>query len=147
MSQDTHDHISKVRTRLSEAMERLSIRAALHDLSKLEEPELSGYAKLSTALASVKYGTDEYRAALAEAKPIIDHHYAANDHHPEHYPDGIAGMSLLSLIEMVADWKGASERYNTGGGIAESLAHNVKRWNIDPQLASIIANTVKEMGW
>lgn len=146
MSQDTHDHIKKVQARLDEVTSNLTIRAAHHDMSKLAEPELSGYAGLSAKLSELVYGSDEYRAALAEAKPVIDHHYAANDHHPEHYPEGIAGMSLLSLLEMICDWKAASERTKQGS-IERSLEVNAKRWNIDPQLASIIANTVKEMGW
>ena len=146
MSQDTTEHINKVQARMLEIQQHIVRRSLLHDASKLEEPELSGFAGLSAKLSELVYGSDEYRAALVEAKPVIDHHYAANDHHPEHYPDGIAGMSLLSLLEMVADWKAATERVKQGS-MEQSLAVNVKRFDLDPQLASIIANTVKEMGW
>src|SRR6185295_11393412 len=100
-----------------------------HDASKLEEPEKSGYDQLVTKLADVVYGTDAYKAALAEAKPTIDHHYQVNSHHPEHYQDGIAGMTLLDVIEMVADWKAASERTKQGS-IIESLAVNRMRFGI-----------------
>jgi len=55
-------------------------------------------------------------------------------------------MSLLDLVEMVADWKAASERTKQGS-IAQSLAHNIKRFGIDEQLASILENTVRELGW
>ena len=64
----------------------------------------------------------------------------------EHYPDGIAGMSLLSVVEMLCDWKAASER-TAQGSIAASLAHNKERFGISEQLASILANTVRELGW
>jgi hypothetical protein len=145
-TQDTLDHIAKVKTRIEEITTRLNIRAIWHDRSKLSEPEKSGYDALTIALKDCVYGSDEYRAALAEAKPVIDHHYKANSHHPEHWESGIAGMSLLDLVEMLADWKGASERTKQGS-IAASLAHNKERFGIDAQLAHILENTVKELGW
>ncbi len=145
-TQDTLDHIAKVQARLQECISRLTIRAAHHDRSKLVEPEKSGYDKLTIALKDVVYGSDEYRAALAEAKPVIDHHYAVNSHHPEHRENGIAGMSLLDIVEMLADWKAASERTRQGS-IAASLAHNKERFGISDQLAAILENTVRELGW
>lgn len=179
-TQDTQDHIDKVRDRVYQVTEALNVRAWNHDASKLEEPEKSGYDKLTIALKEVVYGSDEYKTALAEAKPVIDHHYAANSHHPEHWPaptsdDIIAlrecveycpdapikrwlsaylaelesrlnGMSLLDIIEMVCDWKAASERTKQGS-IAQSLAHNKQRFGISDQLASILENTVRELGW
>lgn len=143
---DTNDHIKKVFSRIEEMRENLIRRAASHDLSKLEEPEKSGYDALTIKLKDCTYGSDEYRAALAEAKPVIDHHYAANSHHPEHYPNGIAGMSLLDVVEMLCDWKAASERTKQGS-IAQSLAHNKQRFGISDQLAAILENTVRELGW
>lgn len=143
---DTREHINKVQVRIDEVHAALDARAALHDRSKLVEPEKSGYDQLTTVLSEIVYGSDAYRAALAAAKPTIDHHYAANSHHPEHYPNGIAGMSLLDLVEMLCDWKAASERTKQGG-IAASLTHNKVRFGIDDQLAAILENTVRELGW
>jgi uncharacterized protein DUF5662 len=65
---------------------------------------------------------------------------------PEHYESGIAGMTLLDIVEMLCDWKAASERTKQGS-IAQSLGHNRQRFQIDDQLASILENTVKELGW
>jgi hypothetical protein len=143
---DTLDHIVKVQARIEEFTNNLTVRASYHDLSKLAEPEKSGYDRLVTRLADVEYGTDEYRAALVEGKPTIEHHYAQNSHHPEHYVNGIAGMSLLDIVEMFCDWKAASERTKQGS-IQASLAHNRMRFQIDDQLAAILENTVKELGW
>lgn len=143
---DTKEHISKVQARIQECTNNLTVRASRHDLSKLIEPEKSGYDHLTIALKDCVYGSDEYKSALTEAKPVIDHHYAANSHHPEHYPNGIAGMSLLDIVEMLSDWKGASERTKQGS-IAQSLAHNKERFGISDQLAAILENTVKELGW
>ena len=145
-TQDTLDHINKVQWYVAEITVALGDRSMIHDRSKLEEPEKSGYDQLVTKLADVEYGTDAYRATLKEAGPTIAHHYAVNTHHPEHYPDGIAGMSLLDVVEMLADWKAASERTKQGS-IAASLTHNKKRFAIDDQLATILENTVRELGW
>lgn len=145
-TQDTRDHIHNVQSRLAEIRNRLEFRAIAHDASKLEEPEKSGFDMLSEQLSTLVYGSDEYRAALEAGKPTIEHHYAANSHHPEHWPNGIAGMSLLDIVEMLADWKAASERTKQGS-IAQSLAYNKERFGIDDQLASILENTVRELGW
>lgn len=60
---------------------------------------------------------------------------------------GIDGMSLLDVMEMIIDWKAATERMKDGGDIRASLVHNTERFHLSPQLASILANTIKEMGW
>lgn len=122
------------------------MRAQLHDRSKLSEPEKSGYDQLAIKLKDCAYGSDEYKAALAEANHVINHHYTHNSHHPEHYMDGISGMSLLDIIEMLCDWKAASERTKQGS-ITQSLSHNKERFKISDQLGEILWNTVQELGW
>lgn len=145
---DTKDHIIKVQHRMNDVLTNLAERAAAHDLTKLEEPEKSAYDRLMEYKATheVVYGSPEYAESLKLLGPALEHHYAHNSHHPEHWPDGIAGMSLLSIIEMLCDWKAASERTKQGS-IAQSLAHNQQRFSIDPQLARILENTVRELGW
>lgn len=59
---------------------------------------------------------------------------------------GILGMSLFDLIEMIADWKAATERH-ADGNMADSLSKNIKRFHIGPELSQILANTLKEMDW
>lgn len=145
-TQDTLDHIGKVADNLRQMAIALQQRGYSHDASKLQEPEKSGYDVLTLKLANLTYGSPEYRAALDEAKPVIAHHYANNTHHPEHYENGIAGMSLLDVVEMLCDWKAASERTKQGS-IAQSLDVNRARFGIDDQLFSIICNTVSELGW
>jgi hypothetical protein len=143
---DTQDHINKVRYRIAEAIMDLRRRAVMHDASKLEEPERSGYAALQLRLADARYGTDEYRAVMAENRPLIEHHYAHNDHHPEHHANGIAGMSLLSLVEMLCDWKAAGERTKEGS-MRQSLEVNRRRFEAMPELHAILENTARELGW
>lgn len=142
---DTLDHIGKVDAYLSHCSDLLMQRAKKHDASKLEEPERSGYAGLTRALKGLTYGTPEHRAAFEPFKEIIQHHYAHNSHHPEHYAEGVNDMSLLDVIEMLCDWKAASERGD--GGFDWSLSKSVERFKIDPQLARILRNTADELGW
>lgn len=139
-------HIAAVQARLQTIIHELNIRAAHHDESKLWEPEKSGYDRLTLALTDVAYDTEAYRAALAEAQSAIAHHYQVNRHHPEHFPDGITNMTLIDLIEMLCDWKAASERTQQDS-IAKSLTHNQQRFGIDDQLATILANTVQALEW
>lgn len=144
-TQDTLDHIGKVQARMTEATANLMRRSGVHDASKLQEPERSGYMQMAARLKSAAYGSDEYKASLADAKPTIDHHYAHNSHHPEHHPNGISGMSLLDVLEMLCDWKAASERH--GGRLEPSLLISKERFGISDQLYSILVNTARELGW
>lgn len=142
---DTLDHITKVRQRLEAIVGALRNRALVHDQSKLEEPELSGYAVLADALQGLSYGTPEYRAAFAPFKAIIQHHYKANDHHPEHFANGVNDMNLLQLVEMLCDWKAASLRNSKS--LNETIDKTIERFGISEQLAAIIKNTITLMDW
>lgn len=144
---DTMAHINRVQTLIAEAMDNLAVRAADHDLSKLAEPEKSTFDACTLKLKAMAYGSAEYKAALAELKPALDHHYAANSHHPEHFANGVDGMSLFDVLEMLLDWKAATERMQGGGDIRRSLEINRERFKLSPQLENILANTVREMGW
>lgn len=195
---DTLAHIDRVQTLIQTAINNLAARATKHDLSKLEEPEKSAFDTCTAKLKAMAYGSAEYKAALAEMKPALDHHYAANSHHPEHYrkadggqlgymlrataeaqeeqanaamrnePDAaklllevakflrdsadhieaeVNGMSLFDVLEMLLDWKAATERMKDGGDIRRSLEFNRDRFKLSPQLKSILANTIKELGW
>ena len=146
-TQDTLDHINRVRELIGVACDKLSIRAIQHDSSKLREPEKSSFDSTIPKLKDLTYGTEEYRAALREIKPALKHHYANNSHHPEHFENGVDGMTLFDVLEMLLDWKAATERMKDGGDIRKSLVHNTERFKLSPQLSSILANTIKEMGW
>lgn len=144
-TQDTIDHIDKVKANIYQVMNDLVCRSEAHDKSKLEEPELSGYERLHEELTPIAYGTQEYKSKMAEFRWLIEHHFAANDHHPEHHANGIADMTLMSLVEMLADWKAASDRPQSKSKM--NLDWNVERFEIEPQLASILRNTARQLGW
>lgn len=145
---DTLDHIGNVQARIRECTNNLIVRAERHDKSKLSEPEKSAYDNLMRFKSSheMVYGSPDYAEGLKILGPALDHHYAVNSHHPQHHEHGIAGMTLLDLVEMLADWRAAGERYKDGS-ITQSLAHNKERFGISDQLATILENTVKELGW
>ena len=49
-------------------------------------------------------------------------------------------MNLMDLIELICDWRAAADRH-ADGDISESIKKNIERFNISPQLASILDNT------
>lgn len=116
-------------------------RAANHDNSKFSPEEFEVFEEMTPLLETLTYGSEEYKQALAKMQPALDHHYRENNHHPEYYEDGIEGMSLIDLIEMVCDWMAATKRVQNGD-ISTSLEINKKRFGIDDQLAKILENTV-----
>lgn len=141
---ETLKHIHSVRSYLYLMIEELDNRARNHDQSKLESPEAEIFGEYTPELAKTKYGTPEYESLLAKVKPATDNHYAKNRHHPQHWPNGVDDMTLIDLMEMLCDWKAATAR-NKDGNIRTSIDHNEKRFNMSPQLAKIMHNTVREM--
>lgn len=144
-TQDTLEHIEKVRQNLFQIVTELVMRGAVHDQSKLLSPEKEAHDRYNPRLRQAVYGTDEYRAILAEMGDIPQIHYARNRHHPEHFDNGINHMSLIDIVEMLADWKAATERNH--GDLAESIETNIRCFGIDEQLARIIRNTASDLGW
>lgn len=141
---DTLKHIRRVQDLLGEAAVELIRRAAVHDDSKLGEVEKPHFDRETPLLKSLVYGSDEYKESLKRLGAALEHHYANNSHHPEYYPDGVAGMDLFDLLEMFLDWKAASERQ---AGSELNLSISFERFKFEPQLQSIFRNTAAELGW
>ena len=110
-TKDTLLHIRRVNEVLLQAAKELLDRATKHDDTKLHEPEKSLFDKMTPILKGLSYGSEEYKQSLAALGPALEHHYAYNAHHPEHYANGINDFTLIDLIEMFFDWKAASERH------------------------------------
>lgn len=119
-------------------------RAIEHDYSKFTPEEFDDFERMTPILKTLTYGSDEYKAALKELGPALQHHYQVNSHHPEYYANGVNGMSLIDLIEMVCDWMAAVQRVKNGD-IYKSLETNKERFAIDAQLTGIIKNTIDEI--
>jgi hypothetical protein len=145
---ETVDHVTAVMGGMMEAIENLQRRMEAHDASKFEEPEMSGFMAMTAdaRLQDLVYDSEEYRAVLREHQPTIQHHYAMNDHHPEHYGDaGINGMSLLAMIEMLCDWKASTGRMKDGD-LVRSIEQNQKRFFYSEEVKNLILNTAQELG-
>jgi Family of unknown function (DUF5662) len=137
---DTLAHIHHVRDNIGTFIVEMLRRGRAHDASKFSDAEKPAFDEVLPALEGVAYGSPEFQAVLDRVGPALQHHYCCNSHHPEHYGTaGVAGMDLFDVVEMVCDWMAAAMR-NPADGV--KVAHNVQQFVIDPQLASIIANTL-----
>jgi|FLOH01.1.fsa_nt_gi hypothetical protein len=58
-----------------------------------------------------------------------------------HRPASVKHMDLLDVLEMLCDWKAATERH-ADGDILKSIDINVERFGLSEQLADILRNTV-----
>lgn len=137
---ETTKHIRLVQRLLHQVVKELLDRADRHDSSKLERPEVDGFAK-AAPLSGMTYGSAEFeqqkKALLGAA---LQHHYARNSHHPEHFKNGVNDMTLLDVLEMFVDWKASSLRHNDGN-IRKSVEINANRFGLSPQLARVLENT------
>jgi hypothetical protein len=138
---DTLEHKRTVLFLMQGLADEIIRRGYEHDNTKLEPPEKDLFDKYTPKLADCTYLSDEYKQFLVELKPALDHHYARNSHHPEYYEEGIRGMDLVDLLEMVIDWYASSMRHNNGD-IIKSIELNKNRFQYDDILASIFKNTV-----
>jgi hypothetical protein len=143
---ETTKHILRVRDLLREFRDVLQQRGIDHDESKLHEPEKTGFDEMTEKLFTSTYGTEQYKQMLLDLKPSLDHHYANNSHHPEHFENGIDGMDLFDIFEMFADWKSATERHENGD-IHKSLEINKIRFKMSDQTYNILKNTIKNLNW
>lgn len=141
---ETWKHIQQVRVFLDQVVIRLLVRGHEHDISKLEVPEVEYFNKFTPKLRSMVYGSEEYKRCLREMEPALEHHYANNRHHPEHFPDGVNGMHLIDVIEMLCDWRAASLR-TAEGDILKSLEYNRERFGLSDQLYQILRNTAQHL--
>jgi len=143
---DTLDHIRKVQRHIGEMIRHLLVRAQVHDESKLMPPEKPYFDEWTPKLSGVTYGSDEYRDMLKQMKPAIDHHYSVNRHHSEYHTHGISDMTLIDFMEMLCDWKAATERHSDGN-IMRSLEINSGRFNMAPEIVGLLKNTIQLMRW
>lgn len=134
------DHISRVRKRLNVFVQLLIRRAANHDKSKLEEPELSWWKEMDKE-PRYAYGTPEYEDKMKRWKKLFDHHYKHNRHHPEHFKFGISDMTLVDLIELIVDWIGYKDIVTVADAI-KVCEQQMIRYKFPEELRSIFTNTL-----
>lgn len=142
VSYETMRHIERVRNLLNIMIIHILERQEMHDQSKMESPEVEIITERTKDLAPLSFGSPEYEAQKKEMKVSIEHHYAHNRHHPEHFKNGIKDMNLIDLLEMFCDWKAASERHNDGN-LRKSIEINAERFGMSLDLAKIFENSME----
>lgn len=136
-------HVAIVRKNLAKISNALNERARVHDLSKFSEDEFAGFVEVNRIAREHPYGSKEYVESLKDNK-VIELHFSRNSHHHEYYPHGVADMSLLDIIEMVADWKAASETYGQTS-FADALEFQRKRFDLTDSQMWLIRLIAKEL--
>lgn len=130
-TEETQEHIRAVQARLQEMISALTVRAAYHDRSKLYEPEKAILDAKAGALAELRYGTPEYAAAMAavDMQPFLEHHYAHNDHHPQHWtwpiPDSPEAEEIAVLRHDIEVLEALEPQ--TEGGLESRILARLKR--------------------
>lgn len=135
-------HIERVRNLLNRVVVLLLDRGEQHDQCKLAPPEVGAFTEYTPKLAASTYGSQEYNEYRQALGPALAHHYAHSRHHPEHHKHGIDDMNLVDLVEMLLDWKAASERHHNGN-LLKSIEINADRFGMSPQLVHLLENTAK----
>lgn len=139
---DTNEHREMVDSLMGRIFHELAERIGHHDISKLLPPEKEAFDIATPKLRGLTYGSNEYKAAVAELGQALTHHYQFNRHHPEHFESGIDGMTLTDIVEMFADWLAAGMRH-ADGNFTRSIEVNKKKCGLSDQLGNIFLNTAK----
>lgn len=140
----TLKHIHLVHNLLTEVAQELDRRGLCHDQSKLESPEKEVFDEFVPKLEKVEYGSEEYYELISQMKPAVMHHNINNRHHPEFHDNGIQGMTIVDLIEMLCDWKAATMRSEPHGNVHKSLDIAFERQRIPQPLYRILKNTLED---
>lgn len=118
----------------------LTVRKYRHDVSKLSDDEYPGFVALNKTLRETSFMDENYRASLT--KEVIGIHYKNNDHHPEHFPNGIMDMNLIQISEMICDWVAVGlGKGLTFDELEGTVGQAIRRQAIDVQLSIIMMNT------
>jgi len=107
-------------------------RAAIHDMSKFRWREMKYMAPGLITLKNIPYGSLQYKEALEKAKPGIEAHYKANNHHPEFYKNGgVGNFSIMDWAEVLIDWKAAGFNHSKAKrSLWKSIQLNSDRFNM-----------------
>jgi hypothetical protein len=140
----TKAHICMVDQLLNAVASCLRIRGSSHDASKLVKPEKPIFDEYTPKLRDTTYGSLAYKEYMLRMQLALDHHYAENRHHPEHYKNGISDMNLIDIVEMFCDWYAATKRH-ADGNIETSIRLNADRFGYSNEgpLAQIFYNTAR----
>lgn len=123
----------------------LELRAVTHDMSKWSDDEFEGFVKINEIAREHEYGSQEYKQSLAEVD-AVPLHYSRNRHHPEYHEHGVNDMFLIDFIEMVIDWKAASETYGRTS-LEESLEIQTERFGLEKKHLYLVKAILDELAY
>lgn len=135
-------HQTLVRKYLLQLARSLEARALVHDLSKLQLDEFAGFVEIQQIARQHRIDSPEYRASINN--DVVRLHLSRNSHHPEYHAAGLCDMGLLDLIEMVIDWKAASETYGKSS-LTESLPIQRERFKMTDEQYYFIQLIAEEL--
>lgn len=143
---DTLLHIGEVQENLEVFAGQLRQRGLSHDRTKLQEPEFGAFVSTREKFKKANYGSPEYQECVDTVKPAVDHHYKNNRHHTGFHENGVYDMTLVDIVELVCDWKAAARR-SPDKKLEDTLDYAFQKYGICGQLANIITNTLRDLGW
>lgn len=122
-------------------------RAAAHDNSKLQEPELSMWRKMDEE-PRYHYSNDpesQYQKKLQRHQQVFIEHWSHNRHHPEFYnynPTDF-GLDVLDLAEFICDQM-LGYKTSLGYNQAKVALQNAQdRYKFPKEVYQVIENTVR----
>lgn len=138
----TQGHIYNVRKLLNKFADVLKQKGETHDQSKLEEPEVYGWAAMDLE-PRYEYGSYEYYDKLRRFSEVFNHHYKVNSHHPEHFVNPEHEMTLIDMVEMLCDWFAYKQDIPIREGV-ELIREQCDRFGFSDTIMSLLTNTYRE---
>lgn len=138
----TQEHIYNVRKLLNKFADVLKQKGETHDQSKLEEPEVYGWAAMDLE-PHYEYGSYEYYDKLRRFSEVFNHHYKVNSHHPEHFVNPEHEMTLIDMVEMLCDWFAYKQDIPIREGV-ELIREQCDRFGFSDTIMSLLTNTYRE---
>ena len=124
-------HKQSVSHLLQEIASRLEKRANTHDDSKFNLDEFEGFCQMDNARL-YEYGSPEYEEKI-HTNNAAQLHVSRNRHHPEYWPNGIADMNMIDIIEMLCDWEIARQMRDIEQDTEKTWAMREKRFGLSEQ--------------
>ena len=143
---DTILHVSEVAENLEAMASQLRQRGLSHDRTKFQALEFDAFVSTREQFKKANYGTQDYQDCVAAVRPAVDNHHENNRHHTDYHKNGINDMTLIDVMEMLADWKAAARR-SPDRKFEDTLEYAKNKYAIDDQLFKIIVNTLKSLAW
>lgn len=144
----TLKHIAMVRKNLEKfenyqglSIADLRIRGEIHDQSKFSAEEIEAYTYLNWSYHTQTPISQEHRDLISQG---LKTHALQNLHHPEAH-NNVNDMSLLDLVEMIADWTAIAQENGKKSCLTWAQENLEKKWNFSDEKKELIFSLINEM--